>query len=227
MNPVEEFLEMKKEAVGPAAAGFFGRAMGAAGRAVGKAQQNPAAWGALSALGVGGTYAGAVGAEKLYLAATKGRDFKQMMQANPHLEPYRAENPQEFNRMFTALRSMNPDFSQEPMVAGAYMHRAMETPVEDRGMVAVEALQGLRQRPTTAPVQTGALAGGALARGMGGPLKPPEPERPVQVGKKTVTERWIPDDPAHPEGPGGFKKVEIRQEEPEYGDLAPPTSPRS
>ena len=68
----------------------------------------------------------------------------------------------------------------------------------------------------------GMAMGGALSKGMGGPLKPPEPEHPMQTGKKTVTQRWMPDDPNKPEGPGGFKKTEIRDEEPEYGYVGAP-----
>lgn len=119
--------------------------------------------GALAASSAGVAALGAA-AEKIYNAITKKRDFDNMLEANPHLRAYQEATPEEFTRMFSALRTMNPDFTKDPLVAGAYMAKAMEQPVETRGFTAVDALR-LRQPKRPGPFTETALSG--FARGLG------------------------------------------------------------
>lgn len=172
-NPVDEFLLVKKANPfmgafrGPTAQRFIGA--GAAGLA-----------------GAGATAAmagGIAGAQALFNAATKKRDFDNMMAANPHLHPLHAEDPEGFNRMFTSIRAMNPEFTREPMVAGAFMFKAMGGPPEDRGMVAVQARREVK-KPEPGPLSRAAYEG--FQKGFGDPNKrkpPPGREREESGGE--------------------------------------------
>lgn len=158
MNPVEEFLVMRKQGSDPGVfmsmAGDFPKTVGEAGKVVGKA--------GLYGLGLGAASAGLAGlglaAAKLYEAATKGRDFRKMLEANPELHEHQQRNPEEFNLMYSALRTMNPDFAAEPLVAGTYMQKMIESPRETRGMVAVEALSE-RVPERLGPINTAMMEG--------------------------------------------------------------------
>lgn len=92
-----------------AGAGMLGRGAGALGGAVGAA----AAGGIALAL-----------AGDLYDAAkrgiTKGRDYKAMMDSNPHLQELPAA---EVQKAFSVLHRFNPEFASDPTVAGAWVHR--------------------------------------------------------------------------------------------------------
>jgi hypothetical protein len=90
------------------------------------------ALGAAGALAVGGAV---VGAQRLYEAATKARDFRAMLEANPDLVQKHEENPRLFNQMFTTLRSFNPSFSSDPVVAGGYIRKMVEEPTSAAGLV--------------------------------------------------------------------------------------------
>ena len=93
-----------------------------------------------AAVGGGLLAAGAgVAAQKLYDAATKARDFRSMLEANPDLAQHHEEQPRLFNQMFSTLRTFNPSFSKDPLVAGNYMRQMMEDPVHAGGKV-VETL---------------------------------------------------------------------------------------
>lgn len=91
-----------------------------------------------------GALAGAVGlyeaAKKTYRAITKQRDFDAMMQANPDLKAEQRRDPTTFNRFYNSLRTMNPQFAAEPVVAGTYMRKMMTSP-EGAGGILVESLQ--------------------------------------------------------------------------------------
>jgi len=135
-NPVEEFLLVKQ------ALGFREALTSPTAKRLGGAAGSALAAGAGAA-----AFAGAVGAtEKLYLAATKSRDFRKMIEANPDLREHQSQDPAGFNRMFTSLRTFAPDFTREPMVAGAYMRNAMLSDEESRGMLGVRAQGELRQQ---------------------------------------------------------------------------------
>lgn len=151
-NPVEEFL-LEKHALGVNLSGLAQKAKPAAARA-GSIAGNALLTGAGAA-----AFAGLTGAAgKLYMAATKTRDFSAMMEANPDLAAHQERDPAGFNRMFTSLRTMAPEFTQEPMVAGTYMRHAMEAPVEERGGVAVRALRE-RSFPKAGPATEAAMSG--------------------------------------------------------------------
>lgn len=155
-NPVDEFLLEKRAlnlgGLAGKAAPALGRIGGAGATALGMGA-GAAAFGAL-----------ALGGGKLYLAATKTRDFNKMMEANPDLRAHSQGDPAGFNRMFTSLRTFAPEFTRDPMVAGAYMRRGMESPVENRGMLGVDAMGALRQqRPH--PVVENAMKG--FEKGLG------------------------------------------------------------
>lgn len=135
-NPVEEFLLEKR------ALNLGGMLQSPTARRLGGAAGTALAAGAGAA-----AFAGAVGsAEKLYLAATKAHDFRKMIEANPDLRVHHEQDPAGFNRMFTSLRTFAPDFTREPMVAGAFMRNAMESDEGSRGMLGVRAQGELRQQ---------------------------------------------------------------------------------
>ena len=62
-----------------------------------------------------------------------------MLHHNPDLVEHHERDPQNFNAMFSALRTMNPAFSKEPIVAGTYMRQMVNSPV-NAGEFAVRAL---------------------------------------------------------------------------------------
>lgn len=84
--------------------------------------------------GVGSTLAAAavtgvsIGAQKAYQALTRERDFRAMMEANQDLQEHHQADPKRFNLMFNSLRSMNPEFSADPIIAGSYLQKAMGNP---------------------------------------------------------------------------------------------------
>lgn len=164
-NPVEDFL-LEKQALGLNFGGLKSALRSPAAKHVGA--------GMATALGAGvgaaGFAAAVGGAEKAYLAATKVRDFRGMMEANPDLQAHQQADPGGFNRMFTSLRTFAPDFTREPMVAGAYMRNAMESPEESRGMVGVRAMGDMKQ-PRQGVIPEAAMAG--FHKGLGEAIKPP------------------------------------------------------
>jgi len=157
-NPVEVFLQEKKAFN----LGQFGPTAKSYGKQVGGALATGAA------TGIGGAaFAGlTLGAAKLYDAATKTRDFNNMLEANPDLQHQHQADPVGFNRMFSALRTMAPHFTKEPLVAGTYMRNAMERDPGQQGGVAVQALRdsGPGQRP--GPLTEAALGGFSKGVGM-------------------------------------------------------------
>lgn len=157
-NPVEEFL-MAKEALGPV------------GSMLGRIRNNPMAQrlgGKMLESGAGGlAYAGmglgvagvAQAAQHLYSAATKKRDFDNMLAQNPHLISLHQEDPEGFGHMYTSLRAMNPEFSRDPLVAGSYMWEAMSRDPQSRGAVAVKARQDAGRQPGPGPLSSAFMGG--------------------------------------------------------------------
>lgn len=127
---------------------------GAAGQALGTA----AATGAVAMAGVA--------ASKLYDAATKSRDYRAMLAANPEVHEFALENPNMANAMFTSLRQLNPAYSKDPFVSGHFMRQMANDPHGAGGylMVATQdrakfdapiletylkgGLEGIKPRPT-------------------------------------------------------------------------------
>jgi len=110
----------------------FGDALRQFGGHVGNTALNAGA-GALATAAVGGL---AVAAGKLYDAATKSRDFRRMLDANPDLAEHHAQNPGGMNQFFSSLRTMNPAFSRDPLVAGHFMRQMAGIDTQGPGAVA-------------------------------------------------------------------------------------------
>lgn len=162
-NPVEEFLETKKTA----APGVFGKAM-------------KALPGSFAGAAVGATAAGAVGligaglgaaVHGILDAATKGRDFRAMMQANEDLQEHHAQDPRKFNLMFNTLRNVNPEYSKDPLIAGSFMRRMIESP-SGIGGLAGEALKQRGDYPETAFGAAHDYAREGAKAGIGPAIKP-------------------------------------------------------
>lgn len=101
---------------------------GAAGQALGTA----AATGAVAMTGVA--------VSKLYDAATKSRDYRSMLAANPDLHDFARVNPNRASALFTSLRQINSEFSKDPFVAGEYMRRMAADPGREGGYL-IQAAQ--------------------------------------------------------------------------------------
>lgn len=175
-NPAEEFLREKRAfSFGGAAKGALGAGKNFAGIA-----------GTAAAMGMGAAaFAGTTAAAgRLYSAATKSRDFRGMLEANPDLKTHLKEDPAGFNRLYSSLRTLAPEFAKEPLVAGHYMRQGMEGPIEGRGGIALNAVQ---QRK---PQQLGPTSEAALEGYMKG-----LPSRQVRLDtQSTRRERFSPDD---------------------------------
>jgi hypothetical protein len=163
-NPAEEYLLQKKafnfNSMAAKAKPYAGRAAESVGMGV--------------ATGVGGAaFAGlALAAGKLFDAATKTRDFNNMLEANPDLHEVHQADPVSFNRMFTSFRTMAPEITREPVTAGAYMRKAMvEQSPETAGFLPLDAAErGNRTQRKPGPVTEAAMGG--FGRGMGFERKP-------------------------------------------------------
>jgi hypothetical protein len=139
MNPVDEFLQEKR---GGARSGAFSNAKHFPGM-FGDALLTGAA-GAASA----GVIAGAgIAAAQIYNAATKGRDFRNMLVHNPDLVEEHAKDPKAFNQLFSSLRSVNTSFSRDPVIAGTYMRRMVGSPAAGGVLTDAIGFQGDKQTP--------------------------------------------------------------------------------
>jgi hypothetical protein len=153
-NPVTAYLTEKKAGffsgiaegarhaltgVAPEAQQFLRGAGGDAMRSAGQHVGRGVVGGGLAAAGAAAVGGAAAGASKLYDAATKAHDFRNMLEYNPDLVARHEENPKLFNQMFSTLRAFNPTFSKDPLVAGKYMREMSEDPLSAGGKV-VDAL---------------------------------------------------------------------------------------
>lgn len=178
MNPVDEFLLYKKAEGAEDALSAMGAVKGF-GRRMGPAF----ATGAAIAAGTAGVAALSHAASKIYEAATKGRDFRSMLEANPDLAMKHEEDPKSFNQMFNALRAMNTEFSAEPLVAGSYMRSMIDSTPEMRGLKAVSAR--LERGADLGPIGQAAVKG--FGQGVG--LKPHEEKALApQLQRRVTTE---------------------------------------
>ncbi len=137
MNPVDEFLEMKKTAAPSPHSSV----------AIGNALNSPLGATALTVAGSAALLAMVPAAQKIHTAVTKKRDFKQMMEVNPHLEEVREQDPKMFGHAYNSLRNINPTFGKDPLVAGAYMNKMMMNP-EQAGITLAQSV-----KPPTGPQQ--------------------------------------------------------------------------
>lgn len=170
-NPVEEFL-LEKKAFN--FGGLMSKAAPIAGR-VGEA----AGTGVVTGVGAA-AFAGLVGAAgKLYDAATVARDYRSMMEANPDLAQHQEADPSGFNRMFSSLRALAPEYTKEPLVAGHLMRNAMELEPEQRGDKVI-SLMNSKPQQRTGPASEAALGGFMKGIGMGPEGKKPQLQRQVK-----------------------------------------------
>jgi hypothetical protein len=143
-NPVEEFLSEKKgswwqnqtgQTAGKWVKGMLGQQAPEAAKKFMSGAMNAggAVLGATAVVGVG------TAASKLYDVATKSRDFRRMLDHDPTLQPKHDADPRLFNQMYSTLRTFNPDFARDPVVASTYMHQMMDAPEAAGGRV-VDAL---------------------------------------------------------------------------------------
>lgn len=142
-NPVDDYLETKDVVSDePAAVDGFRKCA---------SEKKASFWrGVGQSLIAGGVV---IGAEALYDAAKaarhagkKQKHFKDMLRGNADLAQGNRDNPNMFNRHYTSLHSMNPQFAADPLVAGAYM-RQMEMNPATAGNVVVESIQGASKMP--------------------------------------------------------------------------------
>ncbi len=125
-NPVEEYFEEKTAGFGRSFMNEVGNAVrpGNLGAAAGRGVVNAG----FAAAGAGAVAGAAVGAQKLYDAATKARDFRAMLEADPRLAQMHQEDPRRVNQMFSTLRTFNPGFTRDPIVASHYVLQMAESP---------------------------------------------------------------------------------------------------
>lgn len=145
MSAYDDFKKIKKASLGSTARDVAGQIPSAVVHGLGAT----AATAAVTGMGFA--------AQKIYDAMTKRMDFNAMLEHNPDLADHHGTNPKMFNQMFSTLRTMNPSFSKDPIVAGTYMRRMMESPMHAGG-IAVEALGHGRGAP-------GLLTGSAMESG--------------------------------------------------------------
>ena len=127
-----------------------------------------------------------LGAMKLFQAATKARDFRQMLEYNPDLAQHHEADPKMFNQMYTSLRRMNPTYAADPIVAGTFMRQMAENP-NHAGDMLTTALSGAGER---SPIVEGMIQGAKK-----GPLSPsrfsPMPViRPAPTMRGARTSLW-------------------------------------
>lgn len=109
MNPLDEYLQMKKEAIWRDVGHkvLMGGALAAGGALIG---------------------AGASVIDKIRDSISHKRDFQEMMSIDPELKNIQAERPAFFNQAYNSLRRINPAFGTDPIIAGSYMRKMMANP---------------------------------------------------------------------------------------------------
>lgn len=96
-----------------------------------------AAAGGLATAAVGAGIAGmGIAASKIMDAATKARDFRSMLENNADLQKAHSEDPKKINMFFSTLRTMNPEFSKDPLISGGVVRQMMEYPNGIQGQMA-------------------------------------------------------------------------------------------
>lgn len=93
---------------------------------------------ALAATAVGGA---ALGASAIHRAATKSRDFRNMMELNPDLRTFHEQDPKMFNQLYTSLHRANHAYASDPIIAGTYMRKMMDNPMTAGGIL-TDAMSG-------------------------------------------------------------------------------------
>lgn len=154
-NPVDSYLQSKEASATQQAFGFMGGAgakfMAGAKKAISPEMLGQAAAGSAVVAG-GAMLASAAG--KVMGAITKKRDFDAMMEHAPDLKEYQAQDPALFNRHYNSLRSMNPQFAKDPVVAAGYMRQMSEYPAT-AGNTIVQSLSALPKQQRGVDLKVG------------------------------------------------------------------------
>ncbi len=156
MNPLDDYLEMKKQAIQLPLPGFRGTVGGAIrrfGRTVINEESRDTAAKAFGAGALGAAGAAAFGGlqaagKKILGAGRKRQDFSEMMEAHPDLQDVQQENPRFFNQAYSSLRRMNPTYAKDPMIAGSYMKKMMASP-DTAGLTLAQSFK--QPAPVTEP----------------------------------------------------------------------------
>lgn len=130
MDALQEFLKYEEKQAAPMFPSGMGSGLG-----------QMAMMGLIGA-GTTAAVAGAIPAARaIYNAATKGRDFRNMLEFDPELKELHKQNPKYVNAGFNTLRRMNADFSKDPMVASAFVKQVAYGQTEGAFGLAQEALR--------------------------------------------------------------------------------------
>ena len=90
---------------------------------------------ALTAGGIGAAMAGSMGVhgiDRFVQAVKKGKDYKDMMEANPELAHY---DDDELQAAFNTLHKFNPELASDPLVAGTFVRRVADADAIDHRTV--------------------------------------------------------------------------------------------
>lgn len=143
-NPIEEYLEHASTLEKKAGMLDFGKGLlRGAGKAFGGEELGTLA---MQTGAVAGVAALAGAARKAYGAATKSRDFKFMLEVNQDLAEHQANDPKMFNQFYNSLRTLNPTFASDPVVAGSYLRKMMEFP-HNAGPILVDSVGAAPKLP--------------------------------------------------------------------------------
>lgn len=194
-NPLTEYLEKK-------AAGY-GQAFGQAAKAV-IAPKNIAGsivGAGAAALGAGAIAAVGMAGHAIYDAATKSRDFKNMLAENEDVAEMHQNDPRMVNRMFSTLRTFAPEFSADPTVAGAYMRQMVGSPQGAAGFItgAIDA----RHKMLGGGTHVSQGIGSAMMQGAQKGMAPPGGGKPF----KDPAGFMRANPPKRRQGGGGFGEV--------------------
>ena len=140
-NPLDDYFETKDIVK---TAGLFGAAFKKGTQEAYGGKQ----LGQLAAhtLGVAGAGMLIGAARKAYMAAPKGKHHKEMMEVNPDLQEHQQADPAMFNRQYSSLRNLSPQFATDTIVAGSYMRQMALFP-ENAGNVLVKSIQEAPEAP--------------------------------------------------------------------------------
>jgi hypothetical protein len=123
-NAVAEYLNAREKTAAPG----WGESFRSAGSGL-PGQFAHAATTGLATAAVGAGIAGlGLAASKIMDAASKGRDFRAMLEHNEDLRAAHTEDPKKINMLFSTVRTMNPEFSKDPLIAGSAVRKMFAYP---------------------------------------------------------------------------------------------------
>jgi hypothetical protein len=191
MNPVEEFLQMKKEAAGwlsnlgrGIAAGFTGGELthGASGvgRMLGQVGQGLAVSGLVAGLGL----AGGKGIGMIRDRFTKAKNMQAMIEANPALQK---EDAGHVKMLFDTLHRLSPTMAKDPILSGSFVRDSLRLGPEGQPSVRFDTARMLAD--TERMVQSGGK-GHPVLQAMMANMRPMgyPPQRTEQLGSVSLSQ---------------------------------------